>query len=70
MSLLLVFDFDHTVIEENSDLHVRKLFPDGRRKSRGGGRRRRLGMLDRPNAADLPAFAPERTFATKIIERT
>lgn len=28
MSFLIVFDFDHTIIDENSDLHVRKLFPN------------------------------------------
>jgi len=27
--ILLVFDFDHSIIEENSDLHVRKLAPGG-----------------------------------------
>ena len=28
--VLVAFDFDHTIIEDNSDLSVRKLAPDGK----------------------------------------
>ena len=28
--ILVVFDFDHTLIDDNSDLYVRKLAPGGK----------------------------------------
>ena len=28
--ILVAFDFDHTLIDENSDVYVRKLAPDGK----------------------------------------
>ncbi|KAK2146398.1 hypothetical protein LSH36_611g03012 [Paralvinella palmiformis] len=30
MKVLVAFDFDHTIIDDNSDLYVRKLAPDGK----------------------------------------